>query len=202
MTKSDASAESGIAAAVGDLADDGLWELTLGALLLALALTLDTGRMPVLWILAIPVVVAILRWVVVRPRLGPGGLRHQLGALKLGPMGLLCGLVVAGAVVIGAMARDGREAFEPARSAAPGIAAAAILALAVVAALLGSRLRAPRLIVWAGLAVVGLLLEPIAAPSVRAWVLTLLGVAVLASGLAGLWRFVRSHPAPPKGKVD
>ncbi len=170
-----------------------------GALLLALTLTIDSGRMPVLGILAVPVVVAILRWTVVRPRLEPGGLRRQLGALKLGPMGLLCGLVVVGAVVIGAMSRDGREAFEPARSAAPGIAAAAILALAVLSALLGGRLRSSRFIVWAGLALVGLLLEPIAAPSVRAWVLTLLSVAVIASGLAGFWRFVRSHRAPGEG---
>ena len=194
MTTIDASAKPQTDTTGGELVDDGVWELALGALLLALALTLETGRMPVLWILAIPVVVAILRWTITRPRLGPGGLRRQLGTLKVGPLGVLCLLVVVGAVVIGAMARDGREAFEPARSAAPGIAAAAILALAVLIALVGMRLHAPRFVVWAGLAVVGLLLEPIAAPSVRAWALTLLSVAVVASGLAGLWRFVRSPP--------
>jgi hypothetical protein len=177
------------------LVDDGLWELALGGLLLALALTLETGSMPVLAILAIPVAVAAVRWTVVRPRLEPGALRRQLGALNLGPLGVLCVLVAVGAVVIGAMARDGREAFEPARSAAPGMAAAAILALAVIAALLGTRLKARRFIVWAGLALVGLLLDPIAAPSVRAWALVLLSVAVIVSGLAGLWRFVKSHPA-------
>ena len=167
MTTSDTSTTSPDTARSACV-DDGLWELALGALLLALAVTLDTGTMPVLAILAIPVVVGVLRWTVVRPRLEPGGLRRQLGALNLGPLGVLCILVTVGAVVIGAMARDGREAFEPARSAAPGIAAAAILALAVISALLGTRLKAPRYVVWAGLALVGLLLEPIAAPSVRA----------------------------------
>jgi hypothetical protein len=176
--------------------EDGVWELTLGGLLLPLALTLDSGRMPVLVILAVPVVAAVLLWVVVRPRLGPGGLRRQLSALKLGPMGLLCGLVVVGAVVIGAMAGDAREAFEPARTAAPGVAAAAILALAVISALLAGRLRSSRFLVWAGLAVVGLLLEPLAAPQVRAWTLELLSVAIIASGAWRLWGFVyRSRPS-------
>lgn len=195
MTTSDISAKSGTTATVGEWPDDGLWELALGALLLALTLTIDSGRMPVLGILAIPVVVAILRWAVVRPRLEPGGLRRQLGALKLGPMGLLCGLVVVGAVVIGAMARDGREAFEPARSAAPGIAAAAVLALAVLSALLGGRLRSARFVVWGGLALVGLLLQPLATPQVRTWALGALSLVVFAVGAWQLWRFVKEHPA-------
>ena len=175
-------------------ANDGIWELALGALLFLLAMTLDTGRMPVLGIVAVPFAAALLRWTIIRPRLGSAGLRQQLTALKLGPMGLLCGLVVIGAVVIGAMARDGREAFEPARSAAPGIAAAAILALAVISTLLAGRVRSSRLLVWAGLALVGLLLEPIAAPEARSWALRLLSVAVVAIGAWQLWRFVRTHP--------
>jgi hypothetical protein len=170
--------------------DVGIWELTLGGLLLPLALTLDSGRMPVLAILAVPVLAVGLLWTVIRPRLEPGGLRRQLSVLRLGPMGLLCALVVVGAVVIGAMARDGREAFEPARSAAPGIAAAAILALAVLSALLGGRLRSSRFLVWAGLAVVGLLLEPFTAPSVRAGALELLSAVILLAGVYRLWRFV------------
>jgi len=177
-------------------ADDGVWELALGALLFLLALTLDTGRMPVLGIVAVPFVAALLRWTLARPRLGPGGFRQQLTALRLGPMGLLCGLVVVGAVVIGAMARDGREAFEPARSAAPGIAAAAILALGVLSALLGGRLRSSRFLVWAGLALVGLLLEPIAGPEARSWALRALSLVIVASGAWHLWRFVQTHPAP------
>lgn len=176
--------------------DDGVWELTLGGLLLPLALTLDRGRMPVLVILAVPLLAVLLRWAVIRPRLEPGGLRRQLSALELGPMGLLCALVVAGAVVIGAMARDGREAFEPARSAAPGIAAAAILALAVLSGLLGGRLRSSRFLVWAGLAVVGLLLEPVTAPAVRAGTLELLSVVILLVGAGQLGRFLyRSRSA-------
>jgi hypothetical protein len=179
-----------------DAVDDGVWELTLGGLLLPLALTLDSGRMPVFVILAVPVAAVLLHWIVVRPRLGPGGLRRQLSALKLGPMGLLCALVVVGAVVIGAMARDGREAFEPARSAAPGIAAAAILALAALSALLGGRLRSSRFLVWAGLAVVGLLLEPLTAPSLRAGALEVLSAVILLVGAWQLWRFVyRSRAA-------
>jgi hypothetical protein len=110
-------------------------------------------------------------------------------------MGLLCLLVVLGAVVIGAMAREGREAFEPARSAAPGIAAAAILALAVLSGLLGARLRAARFVAWAGLAVVGLLLEPIAGPQLRAWALGLLSLVIVGSGGWRLWRFARAHPS-------
>ena len=157
-------------------ADDGIWELALGTLLLLLALTLHTGSMPVLGIVAVPVIAAILRWTVTRPRLGPAGFRQQLGALKLGPTGLLCGLVVVGAVVIGAMARDGREAFEPARSAAPGIAAAAILALAVLSALLGGACARRGSSSGRGLALVGLLLEPLATPEVRSWALGLLSV--------------------------
>jgi hypothetical protein len=156
--------------------------------------------MPVLAILAVPLVAALLRWVVTRPRVGPDVFRRQLAALKLGPMGLLCLLVVLGAVVIGAMARDGREAFEPARSAAPGIAAAAILALAVLAGLLGARLRAARFVVWAGLAVVGLLLEPIAGPQPRAWTLGLLSLVIVGSGAWRLWRFVRAHPPDGSSK--
>ena len=101
--------------------------------------------------------------------------------------------------MIGAMAADGREAFEPARSAAPGIAAAAILATGVLAALLGGRLRSPRYVVWAGLAIVGLLLEPLATPGVRSWALILLAVAILASGLAGLWRFIQAYPVRGAG---
>ena len=172
-----------------------MWDLTLGGLLFPLALTLDQGKMPVLAILAVPLVSAVLRWMITRPRVGPDAFRRQLGALKLGPMGLLCLLVLLGAVVIGAMARDGREAFEPARSAAPGIAAAAILALAVLSGLLGARLRAARFVAWAGLAVVGLLLEPIAGPQPQAWALGLLSLAIAGSGAWGLWRFVRAHPA-------
>ena len=172
----------------------GVWELALGALLFLLALTLDTGRMPVLGILAVPVLTGLLLWGVVRPRLGPSGLRQQLAVLKLGPMGLLAGLVIVGAVIIGAMARDGREAFEPARSAAPGIAAAAILALAVLSLLFAGRLRASRFFVWAGFALVGLLLEPIAAPEVRTWALRLLSVVIVAFGAWQLGRFVRAHP--------
>lgn len=182
---------------MGQVADDGVWELALGALLFLLALTLDSGQMPVLGIVAVPFVAALLRWTITRPRLGPSELRDQLAALKLGPMGLLCGLVVVGAVVIGAMARDGREAFEPARSAAPGIAAAAILALGVLSALLGGRLRSSRFLVWASLALVGLLLEPIAGPEVRSWVFRLLSLAIVASGAWHLWRFVQTHPSPP-----
>jgi len=178
-------------------ADDGIWELALGALLFLLAITLHTGSMPVLGIVAVPVVAALLRWTITRPRLGPAGFREQLAALKLGPMGLLCGLVVVGAVVIGAMARGDREAFEPARSAAPGIAAAAILALAVLSALLGGRLRSARFVVWAGLALVGLLLEPIAGPQARSWALGLLSLVIVVVGAWQLWRFVRTHPARP-----
>ena len=174
--------------------DDGIWELALGALLFLLALTLDSGRMPVLGIVAVPFVAALLRWTITRPRLGPAGFRQQLSALKLGPMGLLCALVVVGAVVIGAMARDGREAFEPARSAAPGIAAAAILALAVISALLGGRLRSSRFLVWAGLTLVGLLLDPIAAPEVRSWALRLLSVVIVGVGVWQLARFARRPP--------
>jgi hypothetical protein len=174
--------------------DDGVWDLALGALLLPLAVTLDQGRMPVLAILAVPIAAALLRWVITRPRIGPDAFRRQLAALKLGPMGLLCLLVLVGAVAIGAMARDGREAFEPARSAAPGIAAAAILALAVLAGLLAARLRAARFVAWAGLAVVGLLLEPIAGPQPRAWALGLLSVVIVGFGIAQLGRFVRAHP--------
>jgi hypothetical protein len=174
--------------------DDGIWELALGTLVLLLALTLDTGRMPVVGIVAVPLVAALLRWTISRPRLGRARFRQQLGALKLGPMGLLAGLVVVGAVVIGAMARDGREAFEPARSAAPGIAAAAILALAVVSALLAGRLRSPRFLVWAGLVLVGLLLEPIAGSPARTWALRVLSVAMVVTGAWQLWRFVRTHP--------
>jgi hypothetical protein len=181
-------------------ADDGIWELALGTLLLLLALTLHTGSMPVLGIVAVPVIAAILRWTVTRPRLGPTGFRQQLAALKLGPTGLLCGLVVVGAVIIGAMARDGREAFEPARSAAPGIAAAAILALAVISALLGGRLRSSRFLVWGGLALVGLLLEPLATPEVRTWALGLLGLAIVATGVWQLWRFIKDHPASESPK--
>jgi hypothetical protein len=194
LTEKSVGREEGV---TGEAAvDDGVWELTLGGLLLPLALTLDSGRMPVLVILAVPLVAALLRWVVTRPRLGAGGLRRQLSVLKLGPLGLLCALVVVGAVVIGAMARDGREAFEPARSAAPGIAAAAILALAVLSALLGGRLGSSRFLIWAGLAVVGLLLEPLTAPSVRAGALELLSVVILLAGAWRLWRFVyRSRPA-------
>jgi hypothetical protein len=189
-------AEAGGAGAAAP-ADDGIWELGLGTLLFLLALTLDTGRMPVLGIVAVPFVAALLRWTITRPRLGPAGFRQQLGALRLGPMGLLCGLVVVGAVVIGAMARDGREAFEPARSAAPGIAAAAILALAVISALLGGRLRSSRFLVWAGLALVGLLLEPIAAPEARSWTLRLLSVVIVGAGAWQLWRFVKGHGTGP-----
>ena len=109
-------------------------------------------------------------------------------------MGLLCGLVVVGAVTVGAMARDGREAFEPARSAVPGIAAAATLALAAFAALLGARLRAPRFGAWSGLAVVGLLLEPLAEPRARTGTLGLLGLVIVAAGAWRLWRFLR-HPS-------
>jgi hypothetical protein len=174
--------------------DDGVWDLALGALLLPLAVTLEQGRMPVLAILAVPVAAALLRWVITRPRIGPDAFRRQLATLKLGPMGLLCLLVLVGAVVIGAMARDGREAFEPARSAAPGIAAAAILALAVLAGLLAARLRAARFVAWAGLAVVGLLLEPIAGPQPRAWALGLLSLVIVGFGVAQLRRFVRAHP--------
>jgi hypothetical protein len=174
--------------------DDGIWELALGALILLLAVTLDTGRMPVLAIVSVPLVAGLLRWTAIRPRLGRERFRQQLAALKLGPMGLLCGLVVVGAVVIGAMARDGREAFEPARSAAPGIAAAAILALALLAALVAGRLRSPRFLVWAGLALVGLLLEPIAGSPVRTWALRLLSAAMVAAGAWQLWRLLRSHP--------
>ncbi|MCG6919795.1 MAG: hypothetical protein LJF15_01740 [Acidobacteria bacterium] len=176
-----------------------MWDLTLGALLLPLAVTLDRGQMPVPAILAVPVVAVTLRWLITRPRVGPDGFRRQLAALKLGPMGLLCLLVVVGAVVIGAMARDGREAFEPARSAAPGIAAAAILALAVLAGLLGARLRSARFVAWAGLAVVGLLLEPIAGPGPRVWALGILGVVILGFGLLRLWRFVRATPTTGGG---
>jgi hypothetical protein len=175
--------------------DDGVWELALGALLFLLTVTLHTGRMPVPGIVAVPIVAVLLRWTVVRPRLGPAGFRQQLATLSLGPMGLLCGLVVVGAVVIGAMARDGREAFEPARSAAPGIAAAAILALAVISALLGGRLRSSRFLVWAGLALVGLLLEPLATPQVRTWALGVLSLTMFAAGAWQLWRFVRRPPA-------
>ena len=175
--------------------DDGVWELTLGALLLLLAVTLYTGRMPVLGMVAVPFVAALLRWTISRPRLGPAGFRRQLDALKLGPMGLLCALVVVGAAIIGAMARDGREAFEPARSAAPGIAAAAILALAVLSALLGGRLRSPRFVVWGGLALVALLLEPIAGPQARSWALRLLSVAIVAIGAWQLWGFLRRPSA-------
>jgi hypothetical protein len=178
----------------GSSVDDGVWELALGGLLLPLALTLDQGRMPVLAILAVPVVGALLRWTLTRPRVSAEALRRQLAVLRLGPIGLLCVLVVLGAVVIGAMARDGREAFEPARSAAPGIAAAAILALAVLAGLLGARLRAARFVAWAGLAVVGLLLEPIAGPEARTWALGLVSVVIVGSGAYRLWRFVRTHP--------
>jgi hypothetical protein len=181
-------------------ADDGVWDLALGVLIVLLALTLDRGQMPVLAIVAVPVLAALLRWVVVRPRLERDAFRRQIAVLKLGPLGLLCLLVVVGAVVIGAMARDGREAFEPARSAAPGIAAAAILALAVLAGLLAARLRATRFVAWAGLPVVGLLLEPIAGPRTSAWALGLLGVVILGFGAARLWHFVRGHPklaAPP-----
>jgi hypothetical protein len=179
----------------GRAADDGVWELALGALVFLLAMTLDTGRMPVLGIAAVPFVAALLRWTITRPRLGSAGFRQQLTVLKLGPMGLLCGLVVVGAVVIGAMARDGREAFEPARSAAPGIAAAAILALAVLSALLAGRLHSSRFLVWAGLALVGLLLEPIAGPEARSWALRLLSVVIVGAGVWQLWRFVKEHPA-------
>jgi len=171
--------------------DDGVWDLTLGGLLLALALTLEHGRMPVLLLVAVPVIAALLRWTVTRPRIGPGGLRRQLEALKLGPLGLLAGLVVVGAAVIGAMAGDGREAFEPARSAAPGVAAAAILALAVISVLLAGRLRSSRFLVWAGLAVVGLLLDPLVAPEVRASALLVLSGVVIATGAWHLARFVR-----------
>jgi hypothetical protein len=181
--------------AAGPPVDDGVWDLTLGGLLLPLALTLEQGRMPVLAILAVPLGAALLRWAITRPRVGPDALRRQLAALKLGPMGLLCLLVVLGAVVIGAMARDGREAFAPARSAAPGIAAAAVLALAVLAGLLGARLRAARFVAWAGLALVGLLLEPIAGPQPRAWGLGLLSLVIVGSGAWRLWRFVRAHRA-------
>jgi hypothetical protein len=180
--------------------DDGIWELALGTLLFLLALTLHTGTMPVLGIVAVPFVAALLGWTVTRPRLGPAGFRRQLGALKLGPMGLLCGLVVVGALIIGAMARDGREAFEPARSAAPGIAAAAILALAVLSALLGGRLRSPRFLVWGGLALVGLLLEPVATPQIRTWALGGLSLAIFAVGVWQLWRFVKEHPASEVSK--
>jgi hypothetical protein len=197
---SDTSPESKTNASPAGPVDDGVWELALGAVMLALAVTLDTGRMPVLWILAVPVAVVILRWTVTRPRLGPGGLRRQLGALALGPLGLLCLLVVVGAVVIGAMARDGREAFEPARSAAPGIAAAAILALGALSALLGARLRSSRFMVWAGLAVVGLLLEPLTAPRVRAFALEGLSLVIVAAGARQLWRFVRRPPAAESGR--
>jgi hypothetical protein len=183
------------ARAPGPPVDDGIWDLTLGGLLFPLALTLGEGRMPVLAMLAVPLVAVLVRWAVTRPRVGADALRRQLAALKLGPLGLLCVLVVIGAVIIGAMARDGREAFEPARSAAPGIAAAAVLALAVLAGLLAARLRAARFVAWAGLAVVGLLLEPIAGPGPRAWGLGLLSFVIVASGVRGLWRFVRAHPA-------
>ncbi len=175
----------------GRALDDGVWELAVGALLFLLAMTLDTSRMPVLGILAVPFLAALLRWTVTRPRLGPAGFRQQLAVLKLGPMGLLCGLVVVGAVVIGAMAREPREAFEPARSAAPGIAAAAILALAALTALLGGRLRSARFVVWAGLSLVALLLEPIAGPAARSWALRVLGVAIVATGAWQLVRFLR-----------
>jgi hypothetical protein len=181
--------------AAGPAVDDGVWDLTLGALLFPLALTLGQGRMPVLAILAVPLVAVLVRGTITRPRVGPDALRRQLSALKLGPMGFLCLLVIVGAVVIGAMARAGREAFEPARSAAPGIAGAAALALAVLAGLLGARLRAARFVAWAGLAVVGLLLEPIAGPRPRAWGLGLLSLVIVGSGAWRLWRFVRAHPA-------
>jgi hypothetical protein len=186
----------------GRAADDGVWELALGALVFLMALTFDTGRMPVVAMLAVPFVALLLRWTLVRPRLGAAGRRQQRAVLKLGPMGLLCGLVIVGAVVIGAMARDGREAFEPARSAAPGIAAAAILALAVLSALLAGRLRSSRFLVWAGLALVGLLLEPIAGSEARSWALRLLSLAILAAGAWRLWGFVKTHPrsesSPPE----
>jgi hypothetical protein len=190
MEKSEGEREGAGLAAV----DDGLWEVALAALLFLLTATFDAGRMPVPGIIAVPLVTAGLRWGITRPRLGPGGLRQQLAALRLGPMGLLCGLVVVGAAVIGAMARDGREAFEPARSAAPGIAAAAILALAVLSALLGGRLRSARYVAWAGLALVGLLLQPLAGPSARSWALRLLSLAIAVTGAAQTWRFVKTHP--------
>lgn len=181
----------------GRAADDGVWELALGALLFLMALTVDTGRMPVVGMLAVPFVALLLRWTLVRPRLGAVGRRRQRAALKLGPMGLLCGLVIVGAVVIGAMARDGREAFEPARSAAPGIAAAAILALAVLSALLAGRLSSSRFLVWGGLALVGLLLEPIAGPGPRAWALRGLSLVIVASGAWQLRSFVKGNPVRP-----
>lgn len=175
-------------------ADDGLWELALGALLAALTLTVHTGRMPLLVVVAAPVAAALLRFRVTRPRLGAA--ESLVGPLELGPLGLLCLLVVAGAAVIGWMARDGREAFGPAESAAPGISAAAILALGVLSALVGTHLRARRLLVWGGLAVVGLLLEPLADPRAREWSLGLLALAMLLAGAARAIAFLRAHPRP------
>ena len=73
------------------------------------------------------------------------------------------------------------------------MAAAAILALAGLSALLGGRLRAPRLAVWAGLAVVSLLLGPLASLRLRTWALGLLSAVTIAAGAWRLWCFLRHH---------
>jgi uncharacterized membrane protein len=184
--------------------DDPSRDLAVGALLFFMAAGLDTGRIPLIPLVLLPLLTAAVQRRLIWPRAGFARERTAVVA----EMALLFGLsflaLLAVAVSVGVEGMTGLPAGPSRLDRSRLVSVAALLALPGLLAVLGVRHGQPRYAAYAAAILLAFAAGPVLGLEARAWALALLGVAIVLHGGLRLRAFLKRNPvvAEADGEED
>ena len=174
--------------------DDPSRDLVVGALLFFMAAGLDTGRIPVVPLVFLPLVATVMRRQLIWPRIGFARERRAVVAETALLFGLSFLALLAVAVSVGVEGMTGHPAGPSRLDRSRLVSVAAILALPGLLGVLAVRHGQPRYGVYAAGILLALAAGPVLGLEARAWALALLGVGIVLFGVLRLRAFLKGHP--------
>jgi hypothetical protein len=174
--------------------DDPSSDLTVGALLFFMAAGLDTGRIPLIPLVLLPLLTTTVQRLLIWPRTGLARERRAVVAEAALLFGLSFLALLAVAASVGIEGMTGLPAGPGRLDRSRLVSAAAILALPGLLGLLAVRRGQPRYGVYAAAILLAFAAGPVLGVEARAWALALLGVAIVLNGGLRLRAFLKRNP--------
>ena len=174
--------------------DDPSRDLVVGALLFFMAAGLDTGRIPVIPLVLLPLVATTVQRQLIWPRAGFARERRAVVAETALLFGLSFLALLAVAVSVGVEGMTGLPAGPSRLDRSRLVSVAALLALPGLLGVLAVRHGQPRYGVYAAAILLAFAAGPVLGLEARAWALALLGVGIVLFGVLRLRTFLQRNP--------